>query len=273
MRVKFWGTRGSIPTPGRTTEKYGGNTSCVEVTHGGRRVILDGGTGIRELGLRMAGEEPAEVVIMFSHCHWDHIQGLPFFVPFFKKGFRFRIAAPPQLSRRIKAILGKQMASEVFPVDFADLSSDISFQEMPASGVKAGPFRIGHFALNHPGGSAGYRIEAGGKSLVYATDHEFAPQDDPRTFEAFVRHLKGANLYIADGQYVDKEYEERHGWGHSTIEHVVAAAKAACVRRLAVTHHDPMHDDPALTRFEHDAMKQHPGLEVFFAREGIAVEV
>jgi phosphoribosyl 1,2-cyclic phosphodiesterase len=273
MQARFWGTRGSIPTPGRLTEKYGGNTACVEVTEGKSRVILDGGTGIRELGIQMAEEGSGEAVVLFSHCHWDHIQGLPFFIPFFKNGWRFRIIAPPLLSTRIKKILGKQMESAVFPVDFGDLASEISFEEMPRSGVRFGPFRINAFPLNHPGGSAGYRITSGRRTMVYATDNEFDPGHDAKGFSQFVKQLVGADLYIADGQYFGHEYGDRIGWGHSTVEATIAAARHAHVKRLAITHHDPMHADSVLTRHE-QAVRKHPHeLDVFFAREGLAVEV
>lgn len=273
MRVKFWGTRGSVPTPGRATEKYGGNTSCVEVWHDGVRLILDAGTGIRELGLAMMEEPPGHVAMFFSHVHWDHIQGLPFFVPFFRPDRAFTIFAPGPFKASVKKVLYKQMAADVFPVDFGNLSAKIEFQSLAETGTPIGPFVVSAFALNHPGGSWAYRVEAGGRSLLYATDNEIDPDGMPDGYQAFVAQTSSPDLLVADGQYTMAEYSEKKGWGHGVLEHLVRLARDAGLRRMAITHHDPMRDDDALAELERRIRKDLPKTQVFFARDGLAVDV
>lgn len=273
MWVKFWGTRGSIPTPGRRTEKYGGNTTCVEVVSGGSRIILDGGTGIRELGLSMEGEQGGESAVLFSHVHWDHIQGLPFFVPFFRKGFVFRVFAPSIIRTRINSILVDQMQEEVFPVKFEDLSAEIRFEPLPEEGVDFGPFHIAAFPTAHPGGSFGYRIRAEDRLVVYASDNELHKEKDPELFARMVEEVRDADLLIADAQYTEEEYEHKRGWGHTTYQQALALGLEAGVGRLALTHHDPMRDDHTLTGIERELRKDQQQVGVFFAREGMAVTV
>lgn len=269
MRVKFWGTRGSVPTPGRRTEKYGGNTTCLEVTHAGQRIVLDGGTGIIELGQVMLESAPARVDILFSHFHWDHIQGLPFFVPLFRPDYTFCVHAPPALNARIRKVLTKQMERDVFPVDFGELAADIGFDELALHGARIGPFSVRPVALNHPGGSWAYRVEAGGRVMVYATDNELTDA----VLDEQVEQFRGAHLLVADGQYTRQEYPQRVGWGHSAIERVVDVARQARVHRLAITHHDPMRNDAALTNIERSTRRMASDLDIFFARDGMAVEV
>ena len=198
MRVKFWGTRGSVPTPGRTTEKFGGNTACVEIFQGDDRLILDAGTGIRELGLLMLEQAPKTASMLFSHVHWDHIQGLPFFTPLFLPKYRFSIFAPPQFKSSLEKVLYKQMAPDVFPVDFGDLAAKIKFETLDEA-TPVGPFTISAFPLNHPGGSWAYRVECEGRTVVYATDNEFDPESDPVAYEALVEQVRGTDLLISDG--------------------------------------------------------------------------
>jgi phosphoribosyl 1,2-cyclic phosphodiesterase len=246
----------------------------VEVTHGDHHLVLDGGTGIRELGLAMLAEQqPHECGLLFSHTHWDHIQGLPFFGPFFDTEYHFKIFAPLQLAQRIRAILTQQMEQAVFPVPFRALESDIRFALLPEKGAQYGPFSIASFPLNHPGGAVAYRIEAGGAAVVYATDNEIDRQCELEAFRVIVEKVTGADLYIADGQYTREEYAHRRRWGHSPYEEVLAAATEAGVGRLAVTHHDPMRDDTSLRRIERAVQKKAGALDVFFARDGLAVEV
>jgi phosphoribosyl 1,2-cyclic phosphodiesterase len=273
MRVKFWGTRGSIPTPGRLTEKYGGNTACVEVSFEGHRIILDGGSGIRELGLVMETEGPSETGLMFSHLHWDHIQGIPFCTPFFTRGFAFHIITPPGQRERINKILDKQMGEDVFPVRFEDLAADISFDELPHEGLEYGPFHITAFPLVHPGGAFGIRIRAQDATMVYATDNELDRLNRPEDFDKLAQEVEGADLLIADAQYELAEIESKRGWGHSAYEDVLALARIAKVRRLAMIHHDPMSDDETLFGREHDIRKSHGDFNVFFARDSMAVTV
>jgi len=273
MRVKFWGTRGSVPTPGRTTEKFGGNTPCVEIQQDGERLILDAGTGIRELGLLMLEEPPGRAAMFFSHVHWDHIQGLPFFVPFFRPDFAFTIFAPTPFKASLKKVLYKQMAPDVFPVDFGTLAAKIDFQSLSDQGTPIGPFRVSAFPLNHPGGSWAYRVVANDHTVIYATDNEFDPEADPVAYQGLVEQVRDADLLIADGQYTLTEYPEKRGWGHGVLEYVIRLAADAGVKRMAITHHDPMRDDDALAELERRVRKELETTQVFFARDGLAVEV
>ena len=273
MRVKFWGVRGSIPTPGRMTEKYGGNTACVEILQGDTRVILDGGTGIRELGLSMVTQHPGESALLLSHTHWDHIQGLPFFSPLFKSRYVFRVFAPKALLGRVEAILTQQMEQEVFPVPFTALSSEIRFEELPPEGVDYGELHISAVALNHPGGSYGYRVTHGNESVVYATDNEIHADKNPEAFESTVEAVRDADLLIGDAQYDAASYQAHLGWGHSSYEQLVEVARKGGVSQLAVFHHDPMSDDVELARRERLLRKSESNVHVFFARDGMAVQV
>jgi len=273
MRVKFWGTRGSVPTPGRATEKFGGNTTCVEVNAAGQRLILDGGTGIRELGLEMAEEAPGESVLLFSHFHWDHIQGLPFFQPLFDDGHELRVCAPPAFRDRLEKVLNKQMAHDVFPVDFGDLSAKLHFETLDPTGTTFGEVQVSAFELVHPGGCWAYRVVAEGRTLVFATDHEMHPERARPVYERLREQTRDAHLLVCDGQYTLEEYPRREGWGHSTIEHAVMLAREAGVERLAITHHDPMREDVDLSELERQTRKTEDELQVFFARDGLAVTV
>jgi len=273
MRVKFWGTRGSVPTPGRYTEKFGGNTACVEISEGDERLILDGGTGIRELGLEMANEPAGRATMLFSHLHWDHIQGLPFFLPFFQPHWTFSIFAPSRFRASLRKVLYKQMGPGVFPVNFAALSATIGFETLSVKGAAIGPFVVTAFLQEHPGGSYAYRVRLGDLTVIYATDNELDPEGYPEAYEAFVKEVTGADLFIADGQYTLEEYQEKRGWGHCALEYVARVAADAGIGRVAITHHDPMRDDEALTELEKRMRKAMPSTQVFFARDGLAVEV
>jgi phosphoribosyl 1,2-cyclic phosphodiesterase len=211
--------------------------------------------------------------MFFSHVHWDHIQGLPFFVPLFRPDHAFTIYAPTPFKASVKKVLYKQMAPDVFPVDFGNLAARIDFESLSEEGSVIGPFRVSAFPLNHPGGCWAYRVQAGGRTLVYATDNEIDPEGMPEPYRAFVAELASTDLLIADGQYTLAEYPEKRGWGHGVLEHLVRLARDAPLARMAITHHDPMRDDDALTELERRVRKDLDGAQVFFARDGLAVEV
>jgi len=291
MRVRFWGTRGSIAKPGPGTVRYGGNTSCVEVrAEDGTLIVLDCGTGAHALGQSLlAGPQPVRGHLLITHTHWDHIQGFPFFVPLFVPGNEWDVYAPTGLGRRLEDTLAGQMEYAYFPVTLDQLGATIRYHEIVEGAFDVGPVRVVARYLNHPALALGYRLEAGGLSVVYATDHE--PHATPATGGPGAgahppahledqRHrefIAGADLVIHDAQYTLAEYGRKVGWGHCPAEYVVDAALAAGVRRLALFHHDPLRDDDGLDRLvaasrERAATAARP-LDVFGAAEGALIEL
>src|SRR2546430_480421 len=234
--VTFWGTRGSIPTPGPHTARYGGNTPCVAVeSSGGQVVILDAGTGIRALGLELVERQNGAVraEILLSHARWDHIQGLPHFKPFFAPGNAVRIWGSRQGTTSLEAILRQQMDPAVFPVPLDALSAKLTVQQVEPGEFAVGTFRVQAMRLRHPGTTLGYRLTpaAGGPSMAYVTDNELGPgghYETPGSWRKdFVAFLEGVELLIHDAMYTPEELEEHRGWGHSTFEEAVALAGIA----------------------------------------------
>ena len=283
-RVTFWGTRGSIPTPGAGTARYGGNTPCVAVeTALGDLVILDGGTGIRALGVELVERQNGAVSaeILLSHAHWDHIQGLPHFKPFFAPGNRVRIWGSRQGTTSLEAILRQQMDPAVFPVPLDALSAALTVQQVEPGDFAIGAFRVGAMRLRHPGTTLGYRLTpiAGGPSMAYVTDNELGSgghYDVPGSWRRdFVKFLNGVDLLIHDAMYTPDELEEHRGWGHSTYEEVVTLAQDAGVKKLVLFHHEPEHDDKAMDALLAAARKvakqRTEALEVIAAQEGVKV--
>ena len=291
MRVTFWGTRGSIPTPGRATIRYGGNTSCVEVrTDNGTLLICDSGTGIRELGLHLAATGK-EVVghLLLSHTHWDHIQGWPFFSPALTSGNAFTLHVVAEVQRSLETALAKQMEYPYFPITLDKMNASIAFDE-----IREGPFAIDGvqvtpYRLNHTTACFGYRIEADGKTLVYASDTEPYALDsnEPELVdspEPKLRHeadrslaefVSGADLLVIDAQYTDGEYTQKKGWGHSTTTYATDVAVLGGVKRTALYHHDPSHADDAVDRIveraQERATRYGSGVEIFGAAEGLSI--
>jgi len=294
MRVRFWGTRGSIATPGSTTLKYGGNTSCVElVTNSGHRFILDCGTGARALGLDLLRNSPKPIraTLLLGHTHWDHIQGFPFFMPAFEAGNEFTVCAPQGNGRPISEVLSGQMEFTYFPVELDQLPAHIEFRELGEGVFDFGKDKVYTQHLHHPAPAIAYRIEADGVIVVYMCDHEpFGEQlwhhgaapglldsifhDADRRHAAFMRH---ADLVIHDAQYTPQEYPEKRNWGHSTYEYAVELAAMSDVYRLVLTHHDPTHDDAFLDEVQHRARKlarrRNFMMQVMCAYEGMEVHV
>ncbi len=267
LTVRLWGVRGSLPTPRASHLGVGGNTTCVEVRGpNGEIVILDAGTGVRDLGIALtaeAGGAPLNAHFLFSHFHWDHLQGLPFFAPIYAPGNTFTMRAVKSLPD-IKAALSRQMGDPFFPVPFRELASGVSVESLRTDE----PFQIGGltvrpFALHHPQGSTGYRFEADGASFVYATDYEHG---DDALEATLLDAARGADLLYSDAQYTPDEYEIRRGWGHTTWQHAARIAREAGVGSLLLSHHDPMHDDATLERILSQAQEEFPGADL--AREG-----
>ena len=274
MRVTFHGVRGSIPTPGASTVRYGGNTVCVEARlSDGMLIVLDAGTGIRELGKRLIRDRHAAPIhLLITHGHWDHIIGLPFFGPLYMKETHLVLHAVTALARertRDPIIFdGKH-----FPVRFADLPARIEHDETSAD-LRSGSARVRHVELNHPGSSLGFRIDDDdGTSLCYLTDNELDPPGTPTTSaEELARFAAGASLLVHDAQYVPSDMPAKRGWGHSTVDQVLALGRDAEARVLALHHHEPERDDDALDRIAADAdawTRAHaPAMKAMVAREG-----
>ena len=285
MQVRFWGTRGSIAAPGPSTARFGGNTSCVEVrASDGTVIILDCGTGARELGLHLAQTmpQPIRLHLFIGHTHWDHIQGFPFFVPAFLPGSELNIYAPIGFQRGLEEAMAGQMEYSYFPVKMRDLRSRIHFTELDEGFFRVGGVLVETQFLNHTAPTIAYRMTSDGATIAYATDHEPFWNASGRVSqhpgdERHIAFLKGANLVIHDAQYTDAEYRDKVGWGHSSIEYAVDVALAAGVERLVLFHHDPAHDDSMMEQMETMA-RAHVGrrgqaLEVLAAREGLELQV
>lgn len=252
--IKFWGTRGSIATPLPDRMKYGGDTSCVEiVTHEGLEIIMDAGTGMRRLGQVIMGRKKSckGGALFLSHLHWDHIQGFPFFVPFYSPKNTFNVYSVHGANGSLKKIFSESMAKDYFPVPLANLGSRLSFVELEGP-VDLGVARVSFHHLNHPGPCIGFRIEAQGRTIVYVSDHEDFCKltgDSPsaRNQDAAVAEFsRGSDLLIREAQYTEAEYATRKGWGHSTFDDAVKSAVELQAKRLAIFHHDPDHNDDAL---------------------------
>jgi phosphoribosyl 1,2-cyclic phosphodiesterase len=272
MEIRFWGVRGSIATPGPATAGVGGNTSCVEVVCGETRLILDAGTGLRPLGdslLRMSGEQkkPIDAAILLTHYHWDHIQGIPFFVPAYVPSTKLEIVGAEGRTP-LREALSHQMSAPHFPVDLSDLGSFIRCREVKLGETfEVGEARIRAAKLNHPGGVTAYRIEHRGRVLVYATDTEHYACVDP----VLLALAKGADVLVYDAQYTPEEYPKKVGWGHSTFSAGCEVAKAAGVSQLVLYHHDPLRDDAGVEIVEGRARELFA--ESIAAREGMEIDL
>lgn len=282
--VKFWGTRGSIPTPGDRTRKYGGNTSCIEVRMGDTLFILDAGSGIRELGadLLARGRKPIVAHLLLSHSHWDHVQGFPFFAPAYVPGNEVVLYGSKPGDDRYHRLLSGQMKSDYFPVDFAALNAVIRQDHLQDGGKEVAGVRIETFPLNHPGGAFAYSLVVGRKKVVYASDNELlfdasrpeAPRPAP---PELVRFVQGADLLITDSQYTDAQYAPRRGWGHSSCFSTTDLAIEAGVKMLALFHHEPTNSDEEIDAMVDScrarALERDTDLVIFAAREGLELKI
>ncbi|MDQ1472783.1 MAG: hypothetical protein QOJ99_4263 [Bryobacterales bacterium] len=257
VRLRFWGVRGSTPTPQVENLTFGGNTSCVEIrTAANDCLIFDAGSGIRNLGqslMKEAAGQPINVKLFLTHFHWDHIQGIPFFAPIYgpKNHVEFYTGLE---GRPLQETLEGQMAKPYFPVDFDQVAAKREFINIENGGtIDANGVRIIPFPLNHPQHAAGYRIEAHGAVIVYATDYE---QGHPELDKTLRDYSADADILICDAQYTPSEYESHRGWGHSTWQNAVHVARDSKARQLFLFHHDPTHDDQQMMRITEDARMQ-----------------
>ena len=259
MRVKVWGARGSVPAPGPNMNRYGGNTSCVQVTLStGEDLILDAGTGIRSLGLRLLGEP--QVNILLTHLHLDHIQGLMFFPPCFRSESTITVWGPASPEATLEDRIARYISAPLSPVEVRELPCEVSFRDTPASEWTIGGATIRAEAVTHRGPTLGYRVTEGDTSLCYIPDHEPAlgaslTELEPEWISGF--HLADdADLLIHDCQYADDEYAEHFGWGHSALGDTLAFARRTRAHRLMLFHHDPLHDDDFLGRLHIHAQER-----------------
>jgi phosphoribosyl 1,2-cyclic phosphodiesterase len=266
--VRFWGVRGSIATPGPATARYGGNTSSIEVRCGKRLLLLDAGTGLRYLGAKLIAEAPLDTDLLFTHTHFDHVCGLPFFKPFFQPQNRFRLwAGHLGGDLTLQRVLREFMMAPLFPVPPEVFKATIEYRDFKAGDMLtlASGISVRTAALNHPDGATGYRIEYRGKSLCYVTDTEHVPGAPDRNVLGLIQN---ADIVIYDCMYTDEEYAKSYvGWGHSTWQEAVRLCKPAGVKKLVVFHHDPDHDDDRMDAIGREVAAALPGAVV--AREGM----
>ncbi len=271
MHIEFWGVRGSIASPGPDTAAIGGNTSCVALRCGASNIILDAGTGLRGLGDARLAElrgVPFDATVLLSHFHWDHIQGIPFFVPAYVPSTRLTIVGATNGIMSLKETLVHQMSAPVFPVRLDELRAELTLKDIrPGEPFAAGEATVRAVKLNHPGGVHAYRIDHGGRSVVYATDTEHYECTDP----ALLSLAQGADVLIYDAQYTPEEYPSKVGWGHSTYAAGAELARRAGVGELVLYHHDPRRKDAAVLEIEERARKLFP--RSVAAREGMTISL
>ena len=280
MKIKIWGCRGSIPSPGCDTSLYGGNTTCVEVRlEDGTLLIIDAGTGIRSLGkaiLEAGG--PKKIHLLITHAHWDHVQGFPFFVPAYVEGYSIVVRGGPGVRRSLPAFLAHQMDPPYFPVPFGDLKADFDFQKENGRSLTIGSACILPIALKHPNGGYGYKFTENGRTFVFLTDNEIG-FDHPGGLAdgRYAELCRDADLLLHDGQYTQEEYRTTRGWGHSTFQAVTDLAIAAGVGRLGIFHHDPGHLDQDLDRYVEGCRRRIRAngsrVDCFGSREGMEISL
>jgi len=268
LGFRFWGVRGSIPSAGSHTVRYGGNTPCLEVLADGARFIVDLGSGLRALGESL-GPGPQQATLLLSHYHYDHVQGLPFFAPVYNPESRFAIYGPPFEGKRVRELLAGQMVQPYFPVGLEVFRAQLQFCDLePGQTLSFGALTVKTTPLHHPGGSLGFRFELGGKSICYCTDVEHdGGAGDARLIEL----ARGADWFILDATYTPAEYEAHRTFGHSTWAFAIEAAKKAQAKNLVLCHHDPARSDDAIDAMVAEVQQQFPATSA--ARERLLVEV
>ena len=276
MKIKFWGVRGSIPVPGPNTLKYGGNTTCIEIrTDDNQLIILDAGSGIFPLAQSLLGEMPLTANVFITHSHWDHIQGLPFFIPIFVPGNRLRLHGAYDFvtERGVEQVMNVQLQYSFFPVREAEIKAGSEYFTLaPGQVVQLGSASVTAVPLNHPVINFAYRIDCNGKSVCFTGDHEphyniYEPADESfqeyqalieEKERAIVQALRGVDLLIADAAYTAEEYPAKKGWGHGSFDSCIDLAKKAGAKMLYCTHHEPTRSDAALEREFEKVLARHP---------------
>jgi phosphoribosyl 1,2-cyclic phosphodiesterase len=295
MKITFWGVRGSIPTPGLDTVRYGGNTSCIGLDgDDGTVLIFDSGTGIRLIGAKLAPLSPLEIHLFLTHTHWDHIHGFPFFSPAFIPNNVINIYGPPHFDKGLKEIMSQQMVYSYFPVNADELQAKVRYRDLKEETLSIGDLSITSKLMNHPVTCFAYRVVENGKSVVYTGDNEpyynflansnGADESERTEIDMIVKEqnernvsfIKDADLLIAESQYTDDEYPSKIGWGHSATTQTLNLAIEAGVKRMVIFHHDPTHTDEIMDSIFDDIMKKyaatgHTGMEISVAREGMEI--
>jgi len=280
VQVRIWGCRGSLAAPGRETVRYGGNTSCVEVRlSDGTVVVLDAGTGIRPLGIKLKAEGVKTVHLLLSHLHLDHLQGLGFFLPLYNEGVEVNIWGPPSPTASLRERIGLYLSAPLFPVSISDIPARVSFNDTPDHGWEIGPAKVRAANLVHQGCTVGFRVEEDGRSLAYLPDHEPSlgvdlSQLEPDWLSGNVLSTD-VDVLLHDAQYSEEEYPHHLGWGHSSIAHVVTYARLVRARKLVLFHHDPLHTDVDLECLMEQAARlwDGPPGSLELAYEGMEIEL
>ncbi len=271
FKIKFWGVRGSIACPSPNHTKFGGNTSCIEVFVDDRRFVLDAGTGIRYLGQKFLKEGVNKTHLLFTHTHWDHINGFPFFVPAYNPKNSIHIMAGHLMDKEgIQKTLSNQMEGPMFPIPLAAMQADLTFDDFEAGDeFQLYPdVKVLTAPLNHPNKATGYRIEHGGGAVCYITDTEHVPGQPDQNILSLI---EGSDLVIYDATYTEEEFPSKIGWGHSTWNEGVRLCRAANVKKLAIFHHEPDHEDSFMDKLEAEAREEWDGALV--AREGMEIDI
>jgi phosphoribosyl 1,2-cyclic phosphodiesterase len=280
MRLTIWGCRGSVPTPGAETVRYGGNTSCVEVSlDDGPVLVLDAGTGIRQLGLELLNRGARRLNLLLTHLHLDHLEGLRFFAPLWDERFTIDIWGPPSSVWSLRQRIARSFSPPLFPIDLRDVPARVAFHDVPSQAWTIEGASLAASLVVHPGPTVGFRIETATSSFAYIPDHEpalaGAIAGKPREWISGAAIAEGVDVLLHDAQYFEDEYEQRVGWGHSSVADAVAFSRAAGARRLFLFHHEPLHSDGSLDRLEDHArsLPDANGMSPTLAREGMVVEL
>ena len=253
--IRLWGTRGSIPVSGSRYSRHGGNTSCISIERGDDAIIIDAGSGIRDLGFELARKGPRRIHLFIGHTHWDHIQGFPFFVPAFIPGFEIVVYGASGFGKDLESVFRGQLDRDYFPVQLSDMSAKLEFRKLEGDSLQIGAMKVRWEYMQHPGATLGFRVETGGKSVSYITDNEFlmgylrnpraAESDEGQLapYRKVVDFISGSDLLVAEAQYTNAEYPSKVGWGHCSASNACLLAKLGGITDWIVVHHDPQHDD------------------------------
>jgi len=277
VTLRCWGTRGSIPSPGPRTARYGGNTTCVEIRAGDSRLVFDAGSGMRRLGQDLVENDHAlDTPIFLTHFHWDHIQGFPFFLPLYAPERELHIIGPAQNGIDVQSLFAGQMGPIYFPVPFSAVAAALTFGHLNEGSWEGEGFSLRTIRVRHPSYVVGYRVEVGGRTICFIPDNELEGTEypvEPGWRDRLVEFVAGADLLLHDSMYTDEEYEDRRGWGHSTFRQSIRLAEEAGVESLLFFHHDPERTDDQLDdivgRLRDEILARGSSLDVGAAHEGI----